>query len=215
MALEELEVVADRGYYKSTELLACAESGISVTVPRPQTSNNKARGLFDREDFHYVPEEDAYQCPAGDRLVWRMKRRESGLMLHRYWSSNCGSCSLKPQCTTGRERRISRWEHEEVLEAVQDRLDRHPEKKRIRRDTVEHPFGTLKRWMGSDHFLTRTFEQVSTEMSLHVLAYNMKRVMNIMGIEALMEAIRAFILFVLSALRRRYPVFGGHWALIH
>jgi hypothetical protein len=212
MEVEALAVVVDRGYYKSTELLACAESGISVTVPRPQTSNNKAAGLYDREDFHYIPEEDAYQCPAGDRLIWRMKRRESGLVLHKYWSSNCGSCALKPKCTTGKQRRVSRWEHEEVLEAVQDRLDRHPEMMRIRRDTVEHPFGTLKRWMGSDHFRTRTFEHVSTEMSLHVLAYNLKRVMNIMGIEALIGAMRAFFAIVccLWLFKRRYPQLESH-----
>ena len=217
MEVEELEVVADRGYFKNTEIQACAESGISVIVPRPQTSHNKAKGLFGREDFHYIPEDDEYRCPAGDRLIWRMKLQESGLMLNKYWSSNCQSCALKPKCTTGKERRVTRWEHEEVLEAVQDRLDRHPEKMRMRRDTAEHPFGTLKRWMGSDHFLTRTFEQVSTEMSLHVLAYNMKRVMNIIGIDALIGAIRAFfaIVFCVWAFRRRYPPPGNHPALIN
>ena len=116
---------------------------------------------------------------------------QQGMTLYRYWSSNCQSCALKSKCTTGKERRVSRWEHEEVLEAVQNRLDRHPEMMRIRRDTVEHPFGTLKRWMGSDYFLTRTFEHVSTEMSLHVLAYNLKRVMSIIGVKPLIAAMQA------------------------
>ena len=215
MELETLEVVADRGYYKSLEILACAESDLSVTVPRPQTSNNKAKGLFDREDFHYVPEDDEYRCPAGERLSRRTTMHQQGITLYRYWSLNCRSCAFKSKCTTGRERRVSRWEHEEVLDAVQDRLDRHPEMMRIRRDTVEHPFGTLKRWMGSDHFLTRTFEHVSTEMSLHVLAYNLKRVINIMGVEALTGAIRAFIAFVLCALWRRYRACESHLASVH
>ena len=210
--VEELDVVADRGYYKNTEILACAESGISVTLPRPQTSNNKAARLFDREDFKYVPEDDEYRCPAGERLGKRTTMLQNGMTLYRYWSMNCKHCDLKSKCTTGKERRVSRWEHEEVLEAVQDRLDRHPEMMRIRRDTVEHPFGTLKRWMGSDHFLTRTFEHVSTEMSLHVLAYNLKRVMNIMGVEALIGAIRAFFTIVccIWAFRRQYPPPGGY-----
>jgi len=207
MEVEALEVVADRGYYKSLEILACAESDISVTVPRPQTSNNKAAGLFDREDFKYVPKDDEYRCPAGERLPKRTTMQQNGMTLYRYWSSNCRSCALKPKCTKGKERRVSRWEHEEVLEAVQDRLDRHPEMMRIRRDTVEHPFGTLKRWMGSDHFLTRRFEHVSTEMSLHVLAYNLKRVMNIIGIDALIGAIRAFfaIIFCVWGFKWRHP----------
>ena len=98
--------------------------------------------------------------------------------------SACPRCPLKAQCTTGVYRRVSRWEHEAVLEAAGVRLDKAPEMMRVRRQTAEHPFGTLKRWMGSDHFLTRTFEQVSTEMNLHVLAYNMKRVVNIIGIAA-------------------------------
>jgi transposase len=213
MDVEELEVVADRGYFKNVEILACHEAGIAAIVPRPQTSNNKALGLFDRQDFHYIPEDDEYRCPAGERLPKRTTMHQNGMTLYRYWSSNCQSCSLKSKCTTGKERRVSRWEHEEVLDAMQDRLDRHPEKMRARRDTVEHPFGTLKRWMGSEHFLTRTMEHVSTEMSLHVLAYNLKRVMNMVGIEALIGAIRAFFMAVMRVLRRRYSASGSYWAL--
>ncbi len=218
MEVDELKVVADRGYFKNVEILACAEAGIAAVVPRPQTSNNKAASLFDREDFHYVPKDDEYRCPAGERLPKRTTMQQDGMTLYRYWSSNCQSCELKSRCTTGKERCVSRWEHEDVLEAMQDRLDRQPEKMLIRRDTVEHPFGTLKRWMGSEHFLTRTFEHVSTEMSLHVLAYNLKRVMNIVGIEALIGAIRAlFIVFmvVICVIRRAYTASGRHLAVIN
>jgi len=197
MGVKELEVVADRGYFKNAEILSCHEAGIAAIVPRPQTSNNKALGLFDRQDFHYIAKDDAYRCPAGERLPRRTTMQQDGMTMYRYWSSNCQECSLKPQCTTGKERRVSRWEHEVVLEAMQDRLDRDPQKMRVRRDTVEHPFGTLKSWMGAEHFLTKTIEHVSTEMSLHVLAYNLKRVMNIIGIEALIGAIRAFFIVVM------------------
>ncbi len=188
---EDLAVIADAGYFKNEELLSCHEAGITANVPRPQTSGNQAKGLFGRKDFHYVPEKDEYRCPADERLIWRMTSEENGLKIHRYWSSNCKTCSMKSLCTRGRERRVTRWEHEAILEAMQDRLDCDPEIMRVRRQTVEHPYGTLKAWMGSTHFLTRTLSRVSTEMSLHVLAYNMKRVMNIMGIKPLIQAIQA------------------------
>ena len=191
MDVEDLTVIADAGYYKSEEILSCHEAGITANVPRPQTSPNQAKGLFRRKDFHYRPEQNEYRCPANERLIWRMTSEENGLKIHRYWSSNCKTCSLKSQCTRGRERRVTRWEHETILKAMQDRLDCDPEIMRVRRQTVEHPYGTLKAWMGSTHFLTRTLNRVSTEMSLHVLAYNLKRVMNILGVKPLMQAIQA------------------------
>ena len=113
------------------------------------------------------------------------------MTLHKYWSSACPRCPLKAQCTPSDYRRITRWEHEAVLEAMQERLDRSPRPCELRRQTVEHPFGTLKAWMGSTHFLTKTLPRVRTEMSLHVLAYNLKRVMQILGIVPLMQAMRA------------------------
>ncbi len=188
---DELEVVADRGYYRSEEILACEEANISAYVAKPNTSSNRAKGLFGREDFHYIPEDDEYECPAGERLIYRFTRQERGKTIRRYWSSACVRCPIRPKCTTGKYRRFSRWEHEAVLESAQTRLEQHPDIMRIRRATVEHPFGTLKAWMGSTHFLTRTLDRVSTEMSLHVLAYNLKRVMSILGAEALIEAIQA------------------------
>ena len=191
MHTEDLTVVADRGYFKGEEILACHEAGIAAYLPRPQTSVNLKKGMFSKRDFQYLPEADEYRCPAGEHLILHMTREENGLMQHRYWSSNCQTCSIKSQCTTGKERRITRWEHEAVIEAMQSRLDRDPEKMRTRRETVEHPFGTIKAWMGSTHFQTRALKRVSTEMSLHVLAYNLKRVMNIMGIQPLIQAIQA------------------------
>ncbi|MCE8022516.1 IS1182 family transposase [Halomonas sp. MCCC 1A11036] len=189
--ITDLNVVADRGYFKGEEILACHKAGITTYLPKPKTSPSQAKGMFPREAFRYVPEKNEYRCPAGERLIWRFKSIEKGQILHCYWSSACPYCSRKPQCTTGTYRRIKRCEHEDMLEAVQAGLDRKPEMMRLRRQTVEHPFGTLKAWMGATHFLTKTLENVSTEMSLHVLAYNMKRVINILGTKRLSQAMRA------------------------
>jgi len=191
LGAESLDVVADRGYFSSEELLACENAGITVTLPKPMTSNSKAQGRFGKQDFRYVAQQDVYICPAGERLAYHYTTEENGLVLRRYWTNACQSCAIKHSCTTGKERRITRWEHERVLEAVQRRLDEHPEKMRQRRETVEHPFGTIKSWMGSTHFQMKTLKHVGTEMALHVLAYNMKRVMRILGVGGLMEAIHA------------------------
>lgn len=189
--VEQLSVVADRGYYRGEEILACERAGVTAYLPRPQTSTNMAKGQFGKRDFIYIDEDDEYQCPAGERLIWRYQRLEGGLTLHKYWSSACPRCALKSRCTTGTYRRVSRWEHEAVLDAAEARLDRAPEMMRLRRQTVEHPFGTLKAWMGHTHFLTKTLKHVKTEMSLHVLAYNLKRMMNLLGTQPLIEAMRA------------------------
>ncbi len=191
LGTDKLDVVADRGYFKSEEILACDEAGITVTLPKPQTSNKKAKGLFVKPDFVYLADEDVYRCPAGNHLSYRFTSQERGLMLRRYWTNDCQHCAIKHRCTTGKERRITRWEREDVLDAVQQRLDEHPEKMRQRRETVEHPFGTIKYWMGYTHFQMKTLSRVGTEMALHVLAYNLKRVMNILGIGPLIAAMRA------------------------
>jgi hypothetical protein len=188
---DNLDVVADRGYFSNAEILACEEVGITVTLPKPQTSGNKVKGRFVKQDFRYVTEEDAYICPANERLIYRYTNEEDGLVLRRYWTSACQTCAIKHRCTTGKERRITRWEHEHVLDAVQRRLDEHPEKMRQRRETAEHPFGTIKARMGAAHFLMKTLPRVATEMALHVLAYNLTRVINILGIKPLMQAMRA------------------------
>ena len=159
-------------------------------VPKPLTSNSTAKGRFGKPDFIYTAEDNTYRCPAGERLTWRFASVENGMTLHSYWTSSCPECPLKARCTTGKERRIKRWEHEGVLETMQRRLDQAPEKMETRRQTVEHPFGTIKAWMGATHFQTKTLRRVSTEMSLHVLAYNLKRVMKVLGVVPLMQAIR-------------------------
>jgi transposase len=188
---DTLEAVADRGYFSSEEILACEEADITVTLPKPMTSGMKARGRFGKQDFRYVTGEDVYLCPAGEKLTYRYTTEENGLVLHRYWTNVCQSCAIKRSCTTGKERRIARWEHEKLLEEVQRRLDEHPEKMRQRRETVEHPFGTIKARMGATHFLMKTLPRVASEMALHVLAYNLTRVMNIVGVGPLLVAIRA------------------------
>ena len=184
-------MVADRGYFQGEEILACDNAGITTYLPKPQTSGSLSRGLFSKRDFIYIPEDDEYRCPADERLIYRCSTVEKGQTILRYWSSACPDCPIKSKCTSGKHRRIRRWEHEAVVEAVQARLDREPERMRARRETVEHPYGTIKSWMGSTHFLTRRLPSVSTEMSLHVLAYNLKRVMNIIGAKPLIQAIEA------------------------
>src|ERR1700716_3866582 len=191
LQVEKLEAVADRGYYHGEEILACEEADISVTLPKPMTSGAKAQGRFGKQDFVYLPEEDVYRCPAGERLKYYFTAEEHGQQLRRYWTNACRTCALKDKCTTGPQRRVTRWEHEHVLEAVQQRLDKNPQAMRVRRETVEHPFGTLKMRMGTTPFLMKTLPKVATEMALHVLAYNLTRVMNIIGVKPLLAAIRA------------------------
>ena len=188
---EKLGAVADRGYFNGEEILACEEADITVTLPKPMTSGAKSEGRFGKQDFVYLPDEDVYRCPADERLKYYYTNEENGQKLRRYWTNACRTCALKSRCTTGKERRITRWEHEHVLEAVQRRLDENPQAMRQRRETVEHPFGTIKARMGATHFLMKTLPHVATEMALHVLAYNLTRVMNIMDVEPLLAGMRA------------------------
>jgi len=191
LEVETLDVIADRGYYDGDEIRACEQVGINASLPKPRTSNNKAKGLFDRAAFKYIENDDEYQCPAGERLIYRFTRTERGKEIRRYWSSACPQCPMKSQCTTGKYRRVSRWVYERVLERAQARLDQQPDAMRTRRAVVEHPFGTIKSWMGATHFQTKTLPRVSTEMSLHVLSYNMKRAINLLGTKKIIETIRA------------------------
>jgi transposase len=187
---DTLEAVADRGYFNGEEIVACDQAGITVTLPKPMTSGAKSEGRFGKQDFAYLPEDDVYRCPAGERLKYYYTNVENGMKLRRYWTNACRTCALKSRCTTGVQRRITRWEHEHVLEAVQQRLDEDPQAMRRRRETVEHPFGTIKARMGATHFLMKTLPRVAAEMALHVLAYNLTRVINIMGPGRLIAAIR-------------------------
>jgi transposase len=184
-----LTVVADRGYFKGEQIRQCAEASIVPIVPKPLTSNSLAEGRFDKQDFIYVAADDEYRCPAGQRAIHRFTTVEHEMTLDVYWSSACPRCPIRARCTSSDYRRIRRWKHEAILDAMQERLDRQPEMMRIRRQTVEHPFGTLKAWMGATHFLTKTLKCVRTETSLHVLAYNLKRVMKILGIEEFIRAL--------------------------
>jgi transposase len=190
MGKRRLKAIADRGYYSGPGLKACEDAGVAALVPKPMTSNARAEGRFDKTDFIYIAPADEYQCPAGQRAIHRFSREEGGLQIHIYWSSACPSCPMKAQCTTSEYRRIRRWEHEEVMDKVQQRLDRMPHAMTVRKSTVEHVFGTLKHWMGWTHFLMRGIQHVATETSLNVLAYNFKRVLSILGFEQTKKAMR-------------------------
>lgn len=190
MGKRKMKAIADRGYYSGLGLKACEDAGIAAIVPKPMTSNARAEGRFDKTDFVYIAHADEYQCPAGERAIHRFSREEAGLQIHIYWSSACPTCPMRTQCTTSDYRRIRRWEHESVMDAVQQRLDQMPTAMTVRKRTVEHVFGTLKHWMGWIHFLTRGMQHVETEMNLSVLAYNFKRVLSILGFERAQKAMR-------------------------
>lgn len=190
MGKRKLKAIADRGYYSGTELKACEDAGIAAIVPKPMTSGAKAEGRFDKSDFIYITRDDEYQCPAGQRAIHRFTSDEKGMQIRTYWSSSCIGCAIKAQCTPSDYRRIRRWEHEAVMDKVQQRLDRMPKAMTVRKSTVEHVFGTLKHWMGWTHFLTRGMHNVATEMSLSVLAYNLKRVIRILGFAKTMKAMQ-------------------------
>ena len=181
----------DRGYYSGEEILACERADITVTLPKPMTSGAMADGRYGKQDFAYLPKEDVYRCPAGEKLRYRYTVKDKGQTLKRYWTSGCGTCALKAKCTRRKERVISCWEHEEVVELVQQRLDANPQAMRVRRETVEHPFGTMKMRMGATHFLCKTLPKAAAEMALCVLTCNWTRALNIIGFQKLMEAIAA------------------------
>jgi len=191
LKVDTLDAIADRGYFNGAELLSCHEAGITATVPRPETSNNRKKGMFVKADFVYDGSADTYVCPAGKALAYRYTAEEKGLMLRRYWRTDCPSCPLKTRCTTGKERRITRWEHEHLIDAMYSRMEDNPNLMRTRRCTVEHPFGTIKAWMGATHFQMRRLKNVRTEIALHVLAYNIKRMINMIGVRALIRAMAA------------------------
>jgi hypothetical protein len=186
---EDLTALADRGYFNGEQVLACEGTGVLPCIPKTLWSSED--GFFTRQDFIYDAEHDHYTCPAGQQLTKGLVRsdRKDNIDHYRHLTA-CFTCPLKPQCTPDKLKRLKRWQHEDVLDRMQARLDRMPDAMVVRRQTVEHPFGTLKSWMGSAHFLTRTLEKVRTEMSLHVLAYNLKRMIQILGVGPLMEAIR-------------------------
>jgi transposase len=188
---DALTVVADAGYYKGEELVECYEVGIKALVPKVNTSGSKAKGRFSKADFRYDAKANEYICPAGERLTYRYDSEEKGKTLYVYWTSRCADCALKADCTTGKERRIKRWEKEHVLEAAAAELKKQPEAMRRRKAIVEHPYATIKHCMGATHFVMKRLPNVQTEMSLHVLAYNLKRVINIFGVPKLIAELQA------------------------
>ena len=181
--------VRDRGYFNGQQIKDLRRRRHRAIRSKADDLEREGDGRFDKRDFIYIAKDDEYQCPAGQRAILRYETEERGLQIKRYWSSECPRCPIKDQCTPSANRKITRWEHESVLDAMQRRLNLQPEAMTLRRCTVEHVFGTLKHWMGSTHFLTRRLVNVGTEMSLHVLAYNLKRVINILGISKTMKAI--------------------------
>jgi transposase len=189
---EQVTALADRGYFSGDQVLSCEGTGVAPIVPKTLTSSGTKRGFFTRQDFIYDAEHDHYTCPAGAKLTKTKRRADhtNDVDVYRHLSA-CFTCPLRSRCTPTKLRRIKRWENEDVLDRMQARLDRMPDAMGVRRQTVEHPFGTLKAWMGSAHFLTRTLDKVGTEMSLHVLAYNIKQVIAIIGVGPLMAAIRS------------------------
>ncbi|MEP2424713.1 MAG: transposase [Tateyamaria sp.] len=191
MTTDQLTAIADKGYYKGEEIVASEEAGVSVVVPKPMTSNAAARGQFDKADFAYDAGTDVYICPAGEKLTNRFTSEQDGKEIKSYASGACADCVIKTKCTTSKDRRVRRWVKEDVLDRVQERLDKDPAQLAVRSMTVEHPYGTIKSWMGATHFKMRTLKKVATEMALHVLAYNMTRVINMVGIPAMIAAMKA------------------------
>jgi transposase len=192
LGVDSLTVLADRGYYKGEKIKECEDNNIIVYIPKSDTSGNRSKGLYNKDKFIYKEEVDEYECPAGARMTYRYTNEEDSKLTRYYATPACTTCDIKDKCTTSKgARRMRRWEHEDVLDRAQERLNANWGMMVTRSATVEHPFGTIKSWMGYTHFLTKTLGGVRTEMSLHVLAYNMKRMINIMGIGPLMEAMRA------------------------
>lgn len=188
----EVTVVADRGYYNGEEVLACEGTGILPVMPRADTSGHAKKGLFVRADFAYDPVADHYVCPAGAMLTKAKVRSDRHGDIDHYRNLDaCHACSMRERCTPEKVKRMKRWRHEGVLEAMQKRLDAMPDAMAVRRATVEHVFGTLKAWMGATPFLMKGLGNVRTEMSLAILAYNMKRMIRLFGTVRLVEAIRA------------------------
>tara|TARA_Y100000034_G_scaffold10687_1_gene11186 strand:- start:687 stop:2120 length:1434 start_codon:yes stop_codon:yes gene_type:complete len=189
----DITVIADKGYFSRLDIKATEDTGATALVPQVDTSGSKAKAIFNKSLFKYDKEKDVYTCPAGNELQNRARVVEKGLELDMYYNHiACRDCTIRSQCTKAKRepRRMRRWVHEEIVEKMQARLEAAPETTVIRKQTVEHPFGTIKQWMGTTHFLMKRLHNVKTEMSLHVLAYNIKRMISILGVPALIAAIR-------------------------
>lgn len=190
LEFKETEVVADKGYYSATEVSRCVEENITPHIPKADTSANTKQGLFGKSQFRYDAQKDVYVCPGNQELTYRFGTFELGRELRYYRARGCKHCALKAQCTRNKgNRTITREENEHLMEAMAQRLKREPEKFKLRKTLAEHPFGTIKRWMGYTHFTLKGLEKVRTEWSLITLAYNLKRVLNLVSFQKLMAAV--------------------------
>jgi transposase len=189
-----ITIIADKGYYSGQDIKDTQDAGMTPLVPKGDTSGSEKKGIFNRTRFKYDVNQDVYICPANQVLPYRCTSLEHGLMLKRYWAFDptCRACQLKPQCSNSKQpRRITRWKHEDQMDQMSELLSSRPDSMLIRKQTVEHPFGTIKSWMGATHFLTKRLENVNTEMSLNVLAYNLRRMISILGSNNLITAMKA------------------------
>ncbi|KQN02333.1 IS1182 family transposase [Sphingomonas sp. Leaf25] len=192
LGVERIDAVADMGYHKGEDIEACEAAGITPYIPRPHRGINVSNGLFPKERFRYDPVADAYRCPGGQVLDTRHSSITRGHVTVQYSSpAACADCQMKARCTTGRWRRVNRWEKEHLIEPMAERLERRPDILVIRRSTVEHPFGTIKQSMNQGAFLMRGLEKVRAEFSLTALAYNLRRAITLIGVPGMIRAVQA------------------------
>src|ERR671938_570011 len=192
LSVERIDVIADKGYFKIEDIEACEKAGMAPYVPRPQRGPSDSAGLLRKDEFKYDPETDSFTCPAGQRLTPYASSTLRQLKKINYANRKaCRDCPLRSRCTDNQFRTVSRLENEAVLDRMQERLAKRPEVLNQRRETVEHPFGSIKQWMNQGAFLMRGLEKVRGEFSLTALAYNLRRVLNLVGFDLLMAAVAA------------------------
>jgi len=192
LGVETIDVVADKGYFKIEDIEACERAGMEPYVPRPQRGPSVRAGFFRKDEFKYDPETDSFTCPAGQQLTPYSSSALRQLKKINYANRKaCRDCPLRTRCTDNQFRTVSRLENEAVLDRMQERLAKRPEVLNQRRETVEHPFGSIKQWMNQGAFLMRGLEKVRAEFSLTALAYNIRRVLNLVAFGKLMAAVKA------------------------
>ena len=192
LEVDKIDVVADAGYFRTEDIEACEKAGLTPHVPRPQRGSSISKGFFRKDEFRYDPERDAYTCPAGHELTpFRFGKLREMAKIDYANKAACCDCPLRRRCTDAGYRSVSRLEHEDALDRMAARLEERPEILDCRRETVEHPFGSIKQWMNQGAFLMRGLSKVRAEFSLTALVYNIRRVLNIVGMENLMEAVAA------------------------
>jgi hypothetical protein len=189
LQVDSMKAVVDMGYYDGDQIKRCEDENILVYAEKPNTSANRKLGLFPKDAFRYDKENDTYTCPANEKLHYRSTIDEAGRLTRYYVTPKCRRCPLKSKCTRGLERRITRWIHEHVLDRMRERVRAWPDIMKRRREIVEHPFGTMKRWWDQGYFLMKGLPNVKAEMSLTVLVYNLKRAMKIVGVPRLIDAV--------------------------